>query len=137
MIIRTVAKFEAGHRQYGDITKCGYLHGHNWKVEFYIDAEEVNDIGYVVDFKVLKDIVKVYDHTVILYNKDSLVDVLADAGQKVYTMNTNPTAENLAEEIMVRTICLLDRVPIRLIEIKVWENDDSWASIAEVLTHDD
>ena len=63
---------------------CSRLHGHNYTVTFYFAAEDVDTIGFVVDYRSL-DVVKkwlddVFDHK-------HINDVLP-------TMN--PTAENLA-----------------------------------------
>lgn len=92
-VINTRLYFEAAHRQYKDPSKCGYLHGHNWVVDVYIDSDMISSIGYIVDFKDLKEVTDVYDHKVLLHKEDPLVSILADAGQKVKTLDMNPTCE--------------------------------------------
>jgi len=37
---------------------CELPHGHNWKVEVTVRAEELDDIGMGIDFKILKKHVK-------------------------------------------------------------------------------
>ena len=55
VVIKTEAAFEAAHRQLGDPGKCSYLHGHNWYVEFVLEGNVTNKVGYLIDFKELKD----------------------------------------------------------------------------------
>lgn len=66
---------------------CTNLHGHNWQVEVFCKAEELDNNGMVVDFSYVSQVVKQLDHK-------CLNDVL----------DVNPTAENIA-----RWIC--ERVP--------------------------
>ena len=95
-VINTRLFFEAAHRQYNDPSKCGYLHGHNWVVDVYISSDTIGSIGYVVDFKDLKEVVDVYDHKVLLHKDDPLGKILSDAGQKVKILELNPTCECLS-----------------------------------------
>lgn len=92
-VINTRLFFEAAHRQYGDPSKCGYLHGHNWVVDVYVTSAHFGSIGYIVDFKDLKEVVDTYDHKVLLRKDDPLVKILVDAGQKVKMLDLNPTCE--------------------------------------------
>ena len=92
-VINTRLYFEAAHRQYNDPSKCGYLHGHNWAVDVYVFSETIGSIGYIVDFKDLKEVTDVYDHKVLLHKDDPLAKILADAGQKVKILDLNPTCE--------------------------------------------
>jgi 6-pyruvoyltetrahydropterin/6-carboxytetrahydropterin synthase len=94
--INTRLAFEAAHRQYGDPSKCGYLHGHNWTVDVYVTSDTIGSLGYIVDFKDLKEITDTYDHKVLLHKDDPLAPLLADVGQKVKTLNLNPTCECLS-----------------------------------------
>jgi 6-pyruvoyltetrahydropterin/6-carboxytetrahydropterin synthase len=62
---------------------CTNIHGHNWIITVYCQAEELNEDGMVVDFKHIKDAVhKKLDHR---YIND--------------IVNFNPTAENIAKWI--------------------------------------
>lgn len=61
-------------------SKCENVHGHNWSITVYCRSEELNADGMVVDFSLIKNVVKnQLDH-------QNLNEVLS----------VNPTAENIA-----------------------------------------
>ena len=82
-------EISAAHRLTLDYeSKCTQLHGHNWLITVYCKSAELNANGMVVDFTIIKQMIKDrLDHQV-------LNDVLP----------CNPTAENIA-----RWIC--DQIP--------------------------
>ena len=93
----------AGHRVLGHENKCAFLHGHAYV--FLLTCESTNDqldkIGRVIDFSVIKTrlcdwLEHNWDHKMLLFEADPLCAVLADHGQAVVKLPTNPTAENLA-----------------------------------------
>ena len=60
-----------GHRLIGHKGKCRHLHGHNGLVEIEVEAEELDDLGVVMDFSDIRDAVKGWidsnlDHRMIL-----------------------------------------------------------------------
>lgn len=64
-------------------SKCSNLHGHNWIVEIYLQSENLNECGMVMDFTYIKQaIADPLDH-------QNLNDVFG----------FNPTAENIAKWI--------------------------------------
>lgn len=112
------ARFSAAHslREYGG--NCENLHGHNWVVEVLCESEEVDKLGMVIDFRVLKkalkEVLETLDHRFI--NEVSPFDKI------------NPSSENLARYIFEQISEKLPAdKPVRLSSIKVWENEDSWA----------
>lgn len=127
VLIKTRADFEAAHRQFGDENKCGYLHGHNWVVDFAIEGCVTDEVGYLINFTDLKGLIKQYDHKVLLWDKDPLAASLETLGQRVFRLPLNPTCENLATIIIqnIHDICLDNIVGI---EVTVWENKDSLAA---------
>ena len=94
---------------------------------FAVASPTVNEIGYVHDFKDLKGIVAPYDHSVMLYEKDPLCEILEGAGQKVCRLPVNPTCENLAILIKAQVLQLIDPKLLDGVSITVWENDVSYA----------
>lgn len=129
MRIHTTTMFEAAHRQLNDPSKCGKLHGHNWKVEWDIVSNNTNGIGYIIDFKELKCITDEYDHCVMLYIGDPLVNILQNADQVVMILGCNPTAENLALILCNKLHSIATKLGIVIIggSIRVWENEKSYA----------
>ncbi len=127
--------FCAGHRVWGHENKCAWLHGHNYLAVFHASATRLDDIGRVIDFSVLKNrlggwIEEHWDHGFILHRDDRearrAVESLAD--QRVFLLDVNPTAENLAAyllhtvapEVMAGTGVVITRVV-------VWETNNSSA----------
>lgn len=133
VVIGTDARFEAAHRQLNDTGKCGFLHGHNWKVEFKINApiSSLNECGYIIDYKKLKDLVSSFDHKVLLNSDDPLALVLEQNGQRVTVLPCEPTCENIANILLetVEEIFEDENITYNDIAITVWENGDSWATV--------
>jgi len=129
VVIRTLVHFESAHRQYGDTSKCGYLHGHNWKADIEIDSNRVNGIGYVVDFKNIKDAIRDrFDHKVVLNMNDPLADMLIGEAQHVEVIHGNPTCEVLAKIIKEQIYEMLSAsVSYDKITVTLWENGDCYA----------
>ncbi|MFW5769862.1 MAG: 6-carboxytetrahydropterin synthase QueD [Spirochaetota bacterium] len=90
MYILTVEdSFAAAHQLHGYMGKCENLHGHNWKIELEVAGHVLNDIGLLIDFHDLKDILK---------------SVLADLdhgnlNETELFSKINPSSENIAHHI--------------------------------------
>ena len=41
---------------------CSHMHGHNWKVEISVVADALDAHGMVVDFSLLREVVRTLDH---------------------------------------------------------------------------
>lgn len=127
--VTKVIEFSYGHRLLEHKGKCRYLHGHNGMVEVDIESEAVDAMGMVVDFSDVNGIVKTWiddnlDHKMLLCDADPAAAVLKDAGEPIYLMRDNPTAENIA-----RLIWQASRergMPVT--EVRVWETSTSRAA---------
>jgi len=103
--------FDAAHALYGYPGQCRNLHGHTWDIEVTVESEELDDIGIVYDFALLKkdlgEVLETYDHAYI--NEIPPFDEIS------------PTAENLARVICER---LNEKVDprVRVTEVVVWES---------------
>lgn len=129
-------QFCAGHRVMGHENKCAHLHGHNYVALITAQAEQLDGIGRVIDFSVLKDklggwIDQYWDHGFILYGEDQVaLDALKHfvEPQKLYCLPTNPTAENLADYLL-RVIGPqeLASSEVRLTKVIIWETENCHA----------
>jgi 6-pyruvoyltetrahydropterin/6-carboxytetrahydropterin synthase len=111
--------FSAGHALRGYRGKCENVHGHNYRVRVALEGPQLDGIGLLVDFAVLKtairDIIKTLDHQFI--------------NDLEPFRTVNPSAENLAKYFYDETSRLLTGLPqgARLTEVVVWETDTSSA----------
>ena len=121
--------FSYGHRLLNYDGKCRYFHGHNGKVEVELEAETLDPRGMVFDFKDIKSVIKDWidenlDHRMILNRKDPLLGMLQKAGEPVYVMDENPTAEAIAR--LIYEYALSQGFPIS--EVRLWETEQSFAT---------
>ena len=91
-----------GHRVHGHESKCAHLHGHNYRVHFTCEAQELDSLGRVIDFSVVKEKLCMWletnwDHHFLVWKKDPSVDKLCAIDPTVVVLPFNPTAENMAE----------------------------------------
>jgi len=128
--------FCAGHRVMNHESKCANLHGHNYIAWIYAEAPELDAIGRVIDFSVLKERVggwidKHWDHTTLIFERDqSLLEVLRqfDQPKPIFLCSFNPTAENMANYLM-REICpeLLDGTGVKVTRVVLYETENCFA----------
>ncbi len=127
-------QFCAGHRVYGHESKCAHLHGHNYVAHVWAAAGRLDGLGRVIDFGVLKDVVgrwieENWDHGLVLWvnDEEALNASRHVAGQKVYRMATNPTAENMASELLARANALLGPLNVRCVRVVLAETENCGA----------
>lgn len=132
--------FCAGHRLVGHEGKCANLHGHNYLAEFYISGNEIDELGRVVDFAVIKKLFKGWiddhwDHGFILWDKDTqAIDALRQVEpHRLYLLPYNPTAENLAryllEVISPKLIESIKGYRLQVRKVIVWETNNAFAEV--------
>ena len=115
--------FSCGHRVVGHESKCRHLHGHNYRVYFYVQmvkdkqgsAAKIDQVGRVMDFTVIKEILcewveQIWDHKMLLWEDDPLLPYLGSmwianegleiCNNSIVTVPFNPTAENMAEYLV-------------------------------------
>ena len=90
--IEVKVAFEAAHLIRGYAGKCARLHGHNWEVTAIVRGAELDELGMLIDFKILKSELKKvldeFDHRFL----NELEPFITE----------NPTAENLARKVFER-----------------------------------
>ena len=114
--------FSAAHAIRGHTRGCQNLHGHNYRVRVHLRASRLDELGMVLDFADLKqmmqEIVGPFDHQII--NDIPPFD------------ERNTTAELLSEYVFQEVARRLagmengqDRV--KVVKVEVWETDTSCA----------
>jgi 6-pyruvoyltetrahydropterin/6-carboxytetrahydropterin synthase len=127
--VTKIIEFAYGHRLLEYEGKCRYLHGHNGMLEVDIDSRALDDLGMVIDFGEVNDVVKSWvnehlDHRMLLCKADPIVPTLQKLGEPLYLMDENPTAENIAREIWQAARA----AGLKVSEIRLWETSTSRAT---------
>ncbi len=130
-------QFCAGHRIYKHESKCRHLHGHNYQVFFHAEAKELDHLGRVIDFGVLKErflpwLEANWDHGFILWDKDKegIAALRAVPEQKLFLLGNNPTAENMALYLLteVAPLLLVDS-DVRVSKVVLWETENCFVEV--------
>lgn len=114
--------FCAAHKLMFYDGKCENLHGHNYKVEVFINCHELDKIGLGVDFyhlkKMLGLVLNHFDHTVL--------------NELPEFHSINPSAENISR-IIYRLFFdeLIKYKGTCLAKVNVWESENCMASYFE------
>jgi 6-pyruvoyltetrahydropterin/6-carboxytetrahydropterin synthase len=101
---------------------CEKIHGHNWKVELIVEGSELNSLDILIDFAILKKILK---------------EVLSELDHKLlneipYFENINPSSERLAEYIFKKVKEKLSSYPnVKVKEVTVFETEKAGATYYE------
>jgi 6-pyruvoyltetrahydropterin/6-carboxytetrahydropterin synthase len=95
----------AGHRVFGHEGRCANLHGHAYVFDLTCEASELDNLGRVIDFGVIKErlcawLEGAWDHRMLLWCEDPILPTLLDLDPTVMALPTNPTAENLARYLV-------------------------------------
>ena len=132
-------QFCAGHRIPLHSSKCRHPHGHNYVAYLTAEADELDEAGMVVDFGVIKERVggwidKNWDHGTILQASDREMRAaimafnrVSGLDPKAYYMDSAPTAENMAEELLRCGDEELRGSGCRLVGVELWETENCCA----------
>src|SRR5690349_4599141 len=94
------AKFHTGHRQIGYPGKCRFVHGHTWRGSIVITAEAFprDDIDMSLDFGDLKNILRKFDHKMIVTDGDATFTdpSIFEPEGVVVIKGKGPSVENVA-----------------------------------------
>lgn len=117
-----------GHRVVGHENKCRYLHGHNYRFYFKVASKELDKIGRVLDFSVIKSKLCMwlednYDHKFLIWEQDPMLKGLKEISpESLYVVSFNPTAENIAKDFVLNLAPkLLKGTGTELIELQIYE----------------
>ncbi len=127
-VTREIA-FCYGHRLLNYDGKCRHLHGHNGRAIISLEASRLDEKGMLVDFSEIKRHVQRWidenlDHNLLLCRADPILPLLVERGERVFVMDENPTAENIARLIFERAAD--QGLPV--VEVVLWETNNCNAS---------
>lgn len=134
--VKTRVSFEAAHRLYDVVTyssECrDNLHGHSYKVEVVVGTDYLSSAGMVIDFKLLKKLIKdviedKYDHSCILRKSDPIAAVIEENCKKVILVDESPTAEWMAKEFydMIQAEIHIYASDVHVISVGVQETENN------------
>jgi 6-pyruvoyltetrahydropterin/6-carboxytetrahydropterin synthase len=120
-LITRKGNFDSGHRVMNEFMKCFNIHGHTYLYELTFSFENMEEIGYAIDFKEIKRVFcqwidDLMDHGMILNPKDDLlIKTTKTYGTKLWLMSLNgkdeycnPSVENIAKEVFLAMNILSD-----------------------------
>lgn len=127
--------FDSGHRVMNERMKCFNIHGHTYICELVFEFNELEEIGYAIDFKEVKRvgcqwIDDILDHGMILNPKDEvLIQTTKQLGGKLWLMSLNgeniycnPSAENISKEIFLAMKVLFEQYQnLKIYAVNLWE----------------
>lgn len=137
-----------GHRVVGHESKCKFIHGHEYRFEFHVEGINLDKVGRVLDFGVIKEklcmwLEDYWDHKLLMWDRDPMLNVFRfvkgqtfsvqgqelsepanDPLMSVWLVPVNPTVENLAmhfvEDIAPK---VLFGTNTKLVLLRLWETD--------------
>jgi len=111
--LSVVGQISSAHYLLGYEGKCKELHGHNWKVEIVVINDNLDEIGMVADFNLLKsklnEVLSELDHVCL--------------NELEFFKKANPTTENISKYIFEKYKKEIE--PVKVKKIRVWEADNS------------
>jgi 6-pyruvoyltetrahydropterin/6-carboxytetrahydropterin synthase len=142
-------EIESGHMLTKHPDKCAFPHGHTRKVEFVLEADELDDNEMVCDFKIIKqimcDFLETLDHSMCINTNDPKYAAFKSFyGDRVIGFEaTDPTTEVMAKTIFDHfrgKLAQYARLPaqhyplrehLRVVKVRLWETSTSWAEYWE------
>jgi 6-pyruvoyltetrahydropterin/6-carboxytetrahydropterin synthase len=138
-------EIENGHMLSKHPDKCRFPHGHTRRVEFVLEAEQLDENEMVCDFKIIKEAVggwlETLDHAMCMNTSDPAYPEFKRLyGERVIGFeNRDPTTEVMARTIHDHAAAALAAYAaccesryllsphVRLVRVRVWETTSSWA----------
>jgi 6-pyruvoyltetrahydropterin/6-carboxytetrahydropterin synthase len=130
-------EFDSAHRLINHESKCRMLHGHRYVVEASFCAKQLDDVGRVIDFGVIREVLgswidEYFDHNTILSIADKKLgdEISKNTQQKIYYLPNNPTAENIAKHLL-EEICpkIFINFDAECVAIKLYETPNCFVYV--------
>ncbi len=131
--------FDSAHRVMNERMKCYNVHGHTYLYELTFSFDQMESIGYAIDFKEIKRVACQWiddylDHGAILNPKDEHVIqscLLTDSKLWLMSLNgvgkyCNPSAENISKELFIAISYLLVSKRLKLHKVQLWETPNCY-----------
>jgi 6-pyruvoyltetrahydropterin/6-carboxytetrahydropterin synthase len=119
--LKVETSFAAAHCLNNYQGDCENLHGHNWKVEVTVTANELDKAGLGIDFKILKSetsaLLKTLDHKYL--------------NELPPFIEKSPSSENIARYLYHELANKFNNDNVKLEMVTVWESDFASASYYE------
>lgn len=140
-------EFDYAHRVLMHESKCKFLHGHRAVLEVKIQTPELDSLGRVIDFGIIKDILGSWiddklDHNCLLNADDPLLRIAKEecfgfipvfGRYDPWVMHCNPTAENIAKELMpiFQKLITEKYADAQVVHIRLYETPNCWADVPD------
>lgn len=120
--LKIVTDFAAAHQLALEGRKCENLHGHNWKIEVYIQGEKLDESGVLMDFGIIKkqlaEIMDTIDHQFL--------------NELPIFKQTPPSSENIACYIANALQESIGDPSINVARVSAWESEDACATYIRI-----
>lgn len=127
-------------------SKCRNLHGHTYIIEVTASAPQLDSLGRIIDFGVIKEKLGTWlddqwDHGFLLWHEDPLSILWTSAGgvcdpsledHKFFLLPYNPTAENIGR-YLVEVTCprLFSNTDVEVTKVVVHETPNCFATVVK------
>ncbi len=134
-------EWDSAHRVLKHESKCATIHGHRYAAEIECESNELDAVGRVIDFGVVKERIGAWiddnwDHTSLVNSEDA---ILLEATMRDHRLNgrrppyvferAEPTAENIAAKLFGMSRELLAGTDVRVIRVRVYETPNCFAEV--------
>jgi len=119
--VTIIKSFSAAHMLKAVGGKCEELHGHNFKVESTVTAQELDQSGISIDFRNVKEWLQEILDTLDHKHLNELTSLLGE----------NPSSENIARYIYKEMKLKVRRTELKVARVKVWESESAAVTYKE------
>lgn len=135
----------AGHRVMGHEGKCQNLHGHGYVFTFYCEAPDLDSVGRVIDFSVIKSTLcewleHNWDHKMLMAVADPVRmalqgiprvnETIGNVLDNIVPVPFNPTAENMGKYLLEHIAPkVLAGLQVKLVKVNVQETIKCGATV--------
>ncbi|MBA3582575.1 MAG: 6-carboxytetrahydropterin synthase QueD [Gammaproteobacteria bacterium] len=111
--LKILTDFASAHTLRGYPGACARMHGHNWKVEVEVQAQQLDELGIAIDFKTIRrETNAICDRLDHHYLND--IEPFTEI---------NPTAENIAAYLFNAIATVINNERVRVSAVTLWETD--------------